>query len=137
MRPDRQWRGFSRSVHVPVFAWEGGDAFARSSRYVHYVTWKYADMEKSWARTIPVPAPSPSESDLAAQRAGALIGTPAEVAEAIAAYCNAAGGDLHFIARVYLPGLPREVQLEALRLYASEVVPAVRARVGETGAARS
>ncbi len=129
--------GFTRSVHVPVFAWEEGDAFALSSRYLHYVTWKYADMEASWGRTVPARAPSPGESDLAAVRAAALTGTPAEVAEAVAAYCAAAEGDLHFVARVYLPGLPREVQLEALRLYACEVVPAVRALVGTTRAARS
>ncbi|MGC8471717.1 MAG: LLM class flavin-dependent oxidoreductase [Acidimicrobiales bacterium] len=131
-----QRHGFARSVHVPVFAWQGGDAFALSSRYLHYVTWKYADMEASWGRTASVRAPVPSESDLAAVRAAALTGTPGEVAEAVAAYCVAAGGDLHFIARVYLPGLPREVQLEALRLYACEVVPAVRELVG-TGAASS
>ncbi len=126
-------RPFARSVHLPVLPWEDGDAFALSSRYLHYVSWKYEDMEGSWARRAPVAAPSPSAGDLEAVRTASLVGTPDEVAAGVAAYCAAAGGDLHFVARVYLPGLPREIQLEALRLYASEVVPAVRRLVGTTG----
>jgi alkanesulfonate monooxygenase SsuD/methylene tetrahydromethanopterin reductase-like flavin-dependent oxidoreductase (luciferase family) len=128
---------FVHSVHLPVFPWVDGDAFALSSRFLHYVTWKYADMDVSWGRTAPVMAPAPDADDLASVRAKSLVGTPPEVAEAVAAYCMAAHGDLHFVARVYLPGLPREVQLEALRVFACEVVPAVRRLTGNTEAAAS
>jgi len=40
-----------------------------------------------------------------------------------------ADGDLHFIARLYWPGMPLERQREAMRLYAETVVPSVRASV--------
>ena len=45
----------------------------------------------------------------------------------IDAYRRAAGGDLHYIARLYFPGLPWEVQQRPLRLFAEHVVPRARA----------
>ena len=38
-----------------------------------------------------------------------------------------AGGDLHYIARLYFPGLPWEVQQRTLRLFAEQVIPRARA----------
>jgi alkanesulfonate monooxygenase SsuD/methylene tetrahydromethanopterin reductase-like flavin-dependent oxidoreductase (luciferase family) len=51
------------------------------------------------------------------------MGTPEQVAEQVDAYRRAAGGDVHWIARSYFPGLPWDIQLETMRLFAEEVVP--------------
>jgi alkanesulfonate monooxygenase SsuD/methylene tetrahydromethanopterin reductase-like flavin-dependent oxidoreductase (luciferase family) len=55
------------------------------------------------------------------------MGTPEEVARQIDEYRRAAGGDLHFIARLYFPGLPWEVQRRTLRLFGEQVIPRARA----------
>ena len=50
------------------------------------------------------------------------------MAEQIAAFEEAAGTDIHFIARLYWPGLDRSVQSEAIRIFGERVIPAVRTR---------
>ena len=60
-------------------------------------------------------------------RASIVMGTPDEVAGQIDEYRRAAGGDLHYIARLYFPGLPWEVQQRTLRLFAEQVIPRARA----------
>jgi hypothetical protein len=48
------------------------------------------------------------------------------VAAAIDEYRRMAGGDLVFIARLYFPGLPWDVQRRALRIFTEEVAPRAR-----------
>jgi hypothetical protein len=48
------------------------------------------------------------------------------VAEGIRAYSEAAGGDLHFVAQLYWPGMPYERQREAMRVFAERVAPLLR-----------
>lgn len=122
---------FTVSVHLPVFAWDEGGAWELIRPYHHYVAWKYEDMDAARGRSGP-PAPPPplSAAEEAGLRQAILIGTPAQVAEQIDAYRRAAGGDLHFIARLYFPGLPWPVQQRALRLFAEQVVPRARALAG-------
>jgi alkanesulfonate monooxygenase SsuD/methylene tetrahydromethanopterin reductase-like flavin-dependent oxidoreductase (luciferase family) len=66
---------------------------------------------------------SPQEEALREQ---ILLGEPAEVATRIAALADAAGGDLHFIARLYWPGMDPGVQREAMAIFAEEVIPELR-----------
>jgi len=119
------------AVHCPVFAWNGPDAWDRIAPHLHYVEWKYADMVSVpyGQRVGPGVPPPPGPGTLASLRAGALVGSPAEVADVVAAYAEAAGDlPFHFVARLYWPGLDPAVQREAMAVFAGEVVPAVTRR---------
>ncbi|MFM7717978.1 MAG: LLM class flavin-dependent oxidoreductase [Actinomycetota bacterium] len=115
------------SVHLPTFAWEGDDAWEIVREHHRYVGWKYDDMGASRGRTGEPPAPPPIDADLdATLREQIVLGTPEEVAARIRDFAAAAGGDLHYIARLYFPGLPAAIQREAMRVFAERVAPLVR-----------
>jgi probable F420-dependent oxidoreductase len=115
------------SLHVLVFPWNGSDAWERVAPYARYVSWKYDDMEGARGRTGPPPAPPPpTPEEEAALRASTLVGTPEEVAERIRAFQDAAGGDFHFVGRLYYPGMDPGVQRETMRLFAEGVAPLLR-----------
>jgi alkanesulfonate monooxygenase SsuD/methylene tetrahydromethanopterin reductase-like flavin-dependent oxidoreductase (luciferase family) len=126
---DRDGAGFSLSAHSPTFAWEGdpGDAWEIVRPFLHYVEWKYDDMDEAHARTGPPSAPPPlapeKEETL---RREALVGPPEVIAAGIQRLATLAGGDLHFIARLYWPGMHPDRQREAMRLFAETVIPAAR-----------
>lgn len=118
---------FTISVHLPTFAWHGEDGWDLVRDPHRYVGWKYEDMDGARARTGAPPAPPPIDADLDTQlREQIVFGSPDEVAERIRALADAAGGDLHYIARLYFPGMPFDVQREALRIFAEEVAPQLR-----------
>ena len=122
---------FTISVHLPVFAWDGPDPWELIRDYHRYIAWKYDDMETARAREgDPPPPPLLTAAEEDALRASIVLGTPAQVAEQIDRYRRAAGGALHFIARLYFPGLPWDVQRRALDLFAGEVMPRVRELAG-------
>jgi alkanesulfonate monooxygenase SsuD/methylene tetrahydromethanopterin reductase-like flavin-dependent oxidoreductase (luciferase family) len=113
-------------VHVPVFV-AARDAWVTIREHVHYLEWKYDDMTTATAaRTGPVPVPLLDRDREAALRRGGLFGSPDEVIRGIKEYASAVPAPLHFIARMYWPGLDLARQLEALRLFASDVLPALR-----------
>jgi len=121
--------GFMFSLHVPTVAWEGRaeDAWPTFEPHVRYVDWKYDDMDDARARTGPPrepPPPTPEESSRL--RAETVAGTPDEVADRIHAFAKIAGGDLHYIARMYWPGMSPERQRETMRLFAETVVPVLQ-----------
>lgn len=112
------------SLHLPTFVWDGKDAWDLVKEYHHYVAWKYEDMEGARHRASdPAPKPPLTEEIEAALRDQIVLGTPEEVAERIAAYRDAAGGDVHYIARLYWPGMDPEVQRRSTTLFAEGVVP--------------
>jgi probable F420-dependent oxidoreductase len=118
---------FTFAVHAPVFPWHGPDAWERVREHYHYVMWKYADMAGARARTGPPPAPPALTREREEElRRTISFGPPAEVAEQIAAYREAAAGEIHFVARLYWPGMDPAVQREALEIFAAEVIPALR-----------
>jgi alkanesulfonate monooxygenase SsuD/methylene tetrahydromethanopterin reductase-like flavin-dependent oxidoreductase (luciferase family) len=128
----RDGSSFALSAHLPVFAWEGSadEAWEVVRPFAHYVSWKYDDMEDARARTGAPPEPPPFTDEEEEQlRRRTLAGPPEMVAEAIGRLARLADGDLHFIARLYWPGMPIEQQREAMRLYAGTVIPSVRASV--------
>ena len=115
------------SLHVPTFPWNGPDAWERVAPYARYISWKYDDMEGAKGRTgPPLPAPPPSLQEEATLRDSTLLGTPEEVAERIRGFEEASGGGLHFVARLYYPGMDPALQREVLQLFAEEVAPLVR-----------
>ncbi len=126
-RAGRDPEGFAVSLHVPTFAWSGPDAWERVRDHHRYVQWKYEDMEHARGRLgAPLAPPPLGEEEERALRAAMLLGPPDRVAEGIAAFRDAAAARLHFIARLYWPGMDPGVQLEALHVFAEEVIPKLR-----------
>jgi alkanesulfonate monooxygenase SsuD/methylene tetrahydromethanopterin reductase-like flavin-dependent oxidoreductase (luciferase family) len=118
---------FAISVHLPTFAWHGDDAWERVRDFVWYVEWKYDDMDQARGRAgrpqRPPPRTPEQEHTL---RGRSVVGRPDVVAERIADLRDAAGGDLHFIARLYWPGMEPGLQREAMAIFAEEVIPKLR-----------
>jgi alkanesulfonate monooxygenase SsuD/methylene tetrahydromethanopterin reductase-like flavin-dependent oxidoreductase (luciferase family) len=84
-------------------------------------------MEVARGRDGPPPAPPPpTPEEEVTLRGSILLGTPEQVAEQIRAYEEAAGGDLHFVARLYFPGMDPATQREVIHLFAEEVAPHLR-----------
>jgi probable F420-dependent oxidoreductase len=122
-RRGRDPAGFEWSVHLPTFVWDGPDAWERVRDHHWYVTWKYEDMENargSRRAARPPRLPAEREQEL---RSSIVLGTPQQVAEQIAALREATGGDLHYIARLYWPGMDPSVRNEAMRILAEDVRP--------------
>ena len=114
------------SMHVPTYVHDGDpDAgWAEVLPAYHYVGWKYEDMEGSRSRSAGSPAPPPVAPDEeAASREGIVFGDADEVAATIRSFADAAGGDLHFIARLYWPGLATDRQAALLQRFSSDVLP--------------
>jgi alkanesulfonate monooxygenase SsuD/methylene tetrahydromethanopterin reductase-like flavin-dependent oxidoreductase (luciferase family) len=129
-------------VHVagywPVFVGDDADRAWQMVRPFHrYVQWKYLDAERAKGRLGPLPLPPPlDEASEAALRAEIICGTPADVAARIAelaGIAQVAGPDFTFIARMHYPGMDPRIVRAAARLFAEEVIPAVRARVSGSG----
>ncbi len=95
--------------------------------YHHYVAWKYEDMEGARSRTGPAPAPPTLSAGLERDlRESIVLGRPEEVAERIRDLADAAGGDLHYIARLYWPGMDPGLQRETVELFGEAVAPMLR-----------
>ena len=120
-------RPFQLSIYQPTFAWEGEDAWSLVRDHHHYLNWKYEDMDEARGRAGDAPAPPPLTPESEAEiRRHALVGTPEQVAEGIRAYGKAAGGELHFVAQLYWPGMPYERQRDAMRVFAERETPLLR-----------
>ncbi len=117
------------SLHLPTFAFEGDPSRAWELVRPHhrYVTWKYDDMEAARSRPGPPREPPPlSPMEEEALRASIVLGRPEQVAEQIAAFRDAAGGDVHYIARLYWPGMDPALQREAIDVFGEAVAPLLR-----------
>jgi alkanesulfonate monooxygenase SsuD/methylene tetrahydromethanopterin reductase-like flavin-dependent oxidoreductase (luciferase family) len=126
---------FTISVHLPTFVWDGPGAWELIRDHHRYVAWKYDDMDAARSRAgAPAPPPPLAPGEEEQLRSSIVMGTPDQVARQIDAYRRAAGGDLHYIARLYFPGLPWEVQQRTLRLFAEQVIPRARALATEDAA---
>ena len=122
---------FAISVHLPTFVHEGDPARAweRIRPFHRYVSWKYDDMEEARGRSGPPPAPpDPSPKEEEELRRSIVFGTPEEVSKEIEAFASAAGGDLHYIARLYWPGMPPAEQRALMELFARRVAPLLSRR---------
>jgi alkanesulfonate monooxygenase SsuD/methylene tetrahydromethanopterin reductase-like flavin-dependent oxidoreductase (luciferase family) len=126
-RAGRDPNAFEMSIYLPTFPWHGDDAWERVRDHHWYVDWKYADMDDARGRTGPPPPAPPIPADReAAVRAAIVLGRPDEVAEQIGVLNAAAGGRLHYIARLDWPGMDPAVRNESMRIFAEEVVPLLR-----------
>lgn len=123
-RHGRDPDAFEIAVHLPTFPWNGDDAWERVRESRWYVDWKYGDMARARGRTGAPASPPPVPADREEQmRATTLHGTPEQVAERIRELVDAAGGRLHYIARLYWPGMDPAVRDESLRIFAEDVRP--------------
>src|SRR5262245_54319363 len=126
-RAGRDLAGFSVSLHLPAFPWKGQDAWERIAPYHRYISWKYDDMEGAKGRSGPSRPPPPvTPKEEVALRRSILLGTPEEVAEQIRAFEEAAMSEIHFIARLYYPGIDPAMQREVMHLFGDEVAPLLR-----------
>ena len=115
------------AVHVPTFAWNGDDAWERVRDHHSYVQWKYDEMDAARSRAGPPQPPPPiTREEETSLRESIVLGRPGDVAEQIAEMRDAAGGELHYIARLYWPGMDPAVQREAMAIFAEEVIPKLR-----------
>lgn len=123
----RDMSSFTFALHVPVFAWEDGDAWQTVKPYYQYLRWKYADMGPARAKTGPPASPPPLDGATEASlRPTIICGTPGEVVAQIEEYRAALGDDTHFIFRSYFAGMPREMQDRALDVIATRVLGELR-----------
>lgn len=121
----RNREDFHVSMHVPVFAWHGDDAWERVRDSFNFVEYKYAHMLDGRSMTPPSPPAPPltpeREQELLAEQP--IIGPPEHVAERILAYREMGGVGFEFIARSYWPGIDPSVQRETMAIFAEEVAP--------------
>jgi alkanesulfonate monooxygenase SsuD/methylene tetrahydromethanopterin reductase-like flavin-dependent oxidoreductase (luciferase family) len=130
---DRPRRQVQVAGYWPVFVWEeAGRAWEMARPYHHYVQWKYLDAERAKGRLGPLPLPPALDEPAEAALRGQIIcGTPADVAARITELADIArvpGADFTFIARMHYPGMDPAIVRAATRLFAEQVIPAVRAR---------
>ena len=126
----RSVEDMSVGVHCPVFAWPEGDAWSLLEPHIYYSEWKYKDMgsEPYAARSAPRTQPPITPETAQKLSVGALVGSPEQVAERIAEYATASGDvRFEFIPRLYWPGMDPQLQREALRVFAEQVMPLLRA----------
>jgi alkanesulfonate monooxygenase SsuD/methylene tetrahydromethanopterin reductase-like flavin-dependent oxidoreductase (luciferase family) len=118
---------FDVGFQLPVAALPSG-AWEAVRESVHHVLYKYDQHDR---RTIAAdgsilpPPPLDTESERE-RRSRGLFGTPAEVADGIARYVDAARGRLLFVARMYWPGIDPGLQRELIDVFAAEVMPRFR-----------
>lgn len=117
-------------MHCPVLAWPDGSAWERLEPHLHYSEWKYADMVATpfgERRAGPAAPSALSDTGRETLRAGALVGTPEQVADGVRPFVEAAGDvPFHFVPRLYWPGMDPTLQREALAVFAEQVVPLLR-----------
>ena len=118
---------FRLGLLAPVFVWKEDPAWEVVRPYQHFVTWKYDNMRDAKGQTGPLPPVGPFEpADESRLRSMVMAGTPDEVASQLARYEEVAGREIDLIARMYWPGMDPSMQREAMRIFASEVIPKLR-----------
>jgi len=118
---------FQFAVALPTLAWHGSDAWAKVRDQRYYLWWKYEDMREARGKRGPLRHAPPITAQVEmGLRAEYNLGTPAEVAEKIARFQEAAGQNFHYIAWLYYPGFDPAFQREAMAIFAEEVIPQFR-----------
>jgi alkanesulfonate monooxygenase SsuD/methylene tetrahydromethanopterin reductase-like flavin-dependent oxidoreductase (luciferase family) len=118
---------FTFSLHLPTFAWPD-NAWRTILPYYAYLQSTYARYyagDRSSDRK-PLAVPTITAEDEERLRRGIVAGTPEEVVEQLREYERRAGVEIHFIARLYWPGLDLSTQREALELFARDVIPSFK-----------
>jgi alkanesulfonate monooxygenase SsuD/methylene tetrahydromethanopterin reductase-like flavin-dependent oxidoreductase (luciferase family) len=124
----RDLEQFTFSLFRPTFAWHGADAWERVAPYAYYVAWKYQEMQIPRDRSGQAVAPPRLTKEREAEIRGGrgFVGEPEEIVEWLAALQAVTPGELHYVARLYWPGMDPGVQAEAMEIFADEVIKKVR-----------
>jgi alkanesulfonate monooxygenase SsuD/methylene tetrahydromethanopterin reductase-like flavin-dependent oxidoreductase (luciferase family) len=118
---------FTFSISLPALLWEEGNAWTASKRHLWYSTWKYSDMADAHGRlTTPAVPPPPPPEDLAEFHQYSLLGSPEPIVERLRALDSLAEGNLHFIARMYWPGIDSSLLRESMALFSEGVIAQMR-----------
>ncbi|HVE90729.1 MAG TPA: LLM class flavin-dependent oxidoreductase [Actinomycetota bacterium] len=117
---------FRFGLHVPVFAWDEGDAWELVKPWYHYLRWKYPDMGAARGSDTAASPPPLTADEEAQLRSTIICGTPEQVVEELKQFRDALGDDVHFICRSYFSGMPLDVQSRAVEIIGSRVIPALR-----------
>ena len=118
---------FEISGYWPIFTWDGADAWERVRPHAHYMAWKYQDAARAKGRLSSASSPPALDgAGEAALRESVVCGTPDEVAAHIHSLAEIAGPRFTFVGRCYYPGMDRDMMRRATRLFAEEVMPALR-----------
>jgi len=118
----RDLDNFTFSLHRPTFAWHGADAWARVAPYAHYVSWKYQEMQLPRDRSGPLVAPPPLTEEAEIRGGRGLVGEPERIIEWLSELQSVTPGELHYVARLYWPGMESSLQDEAMEIFANEVI---------------
>jgi alkanesulfonate monooxygenase SsuD/methylene tetrahydromethanopterin reductase-like flavin-dependent oxidoreductase (luciferase family) len=111
---------FKISLHLPTLCHPDGVDWDTAKDALGYPNWKYEDMYAARSDSGPLGRPSPLTAEEEARlRETSIVGTPTEVADRIREYADAAGGDLHMIARSYLPSLTAQERTAAVQALGS------------------
>lgn len=95
----------SVALHLPTLVTERPTPWSAVRALLSYPGWKYDDMDAARGSVGALRPPGPLTADVEERlRETSLTGTPEQVSQRILEYAEAAGGDLHFVARSYLPG---------------------------------
>lgn len=107
---------FTISLHLPTLCHPDGVDWDTAKHALAYPNWKYEDMYGARSDSGPLGRPIALTTDEEARlRETSILGNPAQVADRIREYADAAGGNLHMIARSYLPSLTAQQRSEALQ----------------------
>ena len=136
-RVGRDLERFAFSLHRPTFAWHGPDAWENVREYAYYVSWKYEDMARPRRSRNGAKMPPPLTIEREASILGGrgLVGRPTEIVEQLHALQQVTPGELHYIARLYWPGMDPGMQREAMEIFAEDVIPKLRPRLGSVAPA--
>jgi alkanesulfonate monooxygenase SsuD/methylene tetrahydromethanopterin reductase-like flavin-dependent oxidoreductase (luciferase family) len=126
-RAGRDPAGFGWSIVLPLFVWEGPDAWTRARDAFNHYVWSFERLSLDGAPTghDEPPALTAERDDML--RSLAIVGPPEEVTERLAAYDDVAPGNLHVVAELMWPALDDAVLREAMAILAYRILPAVRA----------
>lgn len=109
-RNEASGRDFTFAIHEPVLVTaDGSGGVEEFLPYVHNSRWKYDDMRQEFGRSTDGSLPEPPAMDEKRKQAlqsMLIAGDASQVAARIHEFGEAAGEDLHFVARSYYPGVP-------------------------------
>lgn len=116
---------FEFALQLPVFVSSDDDAWASVRTSVHHVMGTYERY-----RAVPPHQELPELTPVVERewRTRGIFSEPEDAARRIVAYIDATRGPLHFIARLYWPGLSLERQIAAMQVFVEQVKPLVLAQ---------
>jgi alkanesulfonate monooxygenase SsuD/methylene tetrahydromethanopterin reductase-like flavin-dependent oxidoreductase (luciferase family) len=106
-------------VHLQTFVTDDADPWAAAREHILYQTWKYTEIAPKFGFDgVLQHQPKPDAQFESWVRDISVVGTADRVAERIHEYADRVQGNLHFVARSYLPGLGAAQQRESAQALA-------------------